>query len=891
MAGEPNNGGTGRTEAYRYRLPLGSTLAHFRILRPLGVGEFGEVYLAEDVETRKRSALRIIPDEIAGLPQTAEALRALVSLSEKLDHPNIRLIRETGTDQGLMYLSMDFIEGPRGEPRALRDEIRDGGGRIRDERKVWRIALQICAALEHAHRAGVVHGYLHPADILIGSLDAQRTVHRRPGSAGGSESDLDSLDVHVSDFGIMPLREVLPVDLKSDAYTSPEEKAGRVSPQTDLYSFGVILYQMLTGGRPGATFVPPSRYGVSKLWDPIAERCLEPDPADRYPDAAALRRDVEKADSRRGMRRLLMLAALLLLGGVASWQGYRVWLKVQAAIERRAEELRLAAERKAEAESLLAQARDLFSLRKIVEADVLTRRALDLVPGLPEALSLQRELERAGDMAQAEVARADGAARLERLRGEAAEPAEKQFLEKAEALFARAETLLAAPDYAAAKEAFREAVAECDRGLQIGADRRAALKNKQRAEQARWNAKRHSAERDAPELWANAEDRFGAAARALESRLFLDAVKDWQAAIQVYGQAEQIGLAAMRVRAEEARSARALEEEQQMRQRWPGLPDGYRVIGQETDAASGLPKIIEHKKSSYRLLLIPAGPFSLGSSTGVGAAEEHPARRIELSDYWIGESEVTVEQYTGFLVENGNQTEAGVTWVNMGPAIKLGMVEGQFMPDPGFEEHPVVEVSWHGARAFAEWIGGDLPTEAQWEKAAEGGRDARWPWGDTWDWSRANTAERLGGRTEFKSYEEWLAWWEPYQRDILAKRKGAYAETTRPVRSFEPNGYGLFDMAGNVLEWCLDFYLPDAYRELEEGQKDPPPVPQGTQEKVTYWRGGEKFEETAECRVVRGGSWGYMGQYARCAFRFKALTTGRYSDGGFRVVVRPRTDR
>ncbi|MBP7830748.1 MAG: SUMF1/EgtB/PvdO family nonheme iron enzyme [Kiritimatiellae bacterium] len=889
MAGEPNNGGTGRTEAYRYRLPLGSTLAHFRILRPLGVGEFGEVYLAEDVETRKRSALRIIPEEIAGLPQTAAALRELVSLSEKLDHPNIRLIREMGTDQGLMYLAMDFIEGPRGEPRALRDEIRDGGGRIRDERKVRHVALQICAALEHAHRSGVVHGYLHPADILIGSLDAQRTVHRRLGSAAEAASDLDALEVHVSDFGIMPLREVLPVALKSDAYTSPEEKAGQVTPQTDFYAFGVILYQMLTGGRPGATFVPPSRYGVSKVWDPITERCLEPDPADRYPDAVALRRDVEKAVTNLGLRRMLIALVLLALAGVAAWQGYRVWQKVQAAIERRAEERRLAAERQAEAESLLAQARDLFSLRKIAQADVLTRRALDLVPGLPEALALQKELERAGDMAQAELARVDGAARLERLRSEGTEPAEKQALEKALAVFARAEALLAAPDYAAAKEAFREAVAECDHGLQLVENRQAALKSRKRAEQARWNAKRHSAERDAPELWANAEDRFSAAARSMESGVFLDAVKDWSAAIQVYGQAEQIGLAALRVRAEEARSVQAQEEERQMRLRWPGLPDGYRVIGQETDAASGLPKIIEHKKTGYRLLLIPAGPFSLGSPAGVGAAEEHPARRIELGDYWIGESEVTVEQYTGFLVENGNQTEAGVTWVNMGPAIKLSMVDGQFMPDPGFEEHPVVEVSWYGARAFAEWIGGDLPTEAQWEKAAEGGRETLWPWGDTWDWTRANTAERLGGRAEFKSFEEWLAWWEPYQRDILAKRKGAYAETTRPVRRFEPNGYGLFDMAGNVLEWCLDYYLPDAYRNLQDGQQDPPPVPQGSPEKVTYWRGGEKFEETAECRVVRGGSWGYMGQYARCAFRFKALSTGRYSDGGFRVVVRLRT--
>ncbi|MBU1910241.1 MAG: SUMF1/EgtB/PvdO family nonheme iron enzyme, partial [Verrucomicrobia bacterium] len=792
---DQKSGGPEKTEAYRYRLPLGEGLAHYRILRPLGVGALGEVYLAEDVETRKRCALRVLPDEITANPGAADILREAVRASEKLSHPHIRGLQETGTDHGLLYLAMDYIEGPRGESRALRDEIRESGGRIRDERKVRHIVMQICEALEKAHAEGVVHGYLHPSDILIGSLDAQRTVHRRLGGGSGRGNELDQLDLQVSEFGMMPLREWLKAGLQSDAYTSPEERAGEITPQTDLYALGVILYQMLTGGRPGATYVPPSRYGVSKVWDPILERCLQPDPKDRYESAVELQRDVQKAVSHRALRNVLVALTLLVLGSVAAWQGYRVWLKVQAAIERRAEERRLAAERQAEAESLIRQARDAFQLRKIPEADVLVRRALDLVPGQPEALALQKEIEKAGDMAQAEVARIDGLKKLEKFRGEAVEPDQKKALKNAEALFARAEQFLAVPDYAAAKEAFREATAECDRGLKLGEERRAALRNKQRAEQARWNAKRHSAEQDAPDLWANAEDRFRAAAGTMEDGLYAAASKDWQGSIPMYGQAEQVGLAAMRVRAEEARSVRAQEEDRQTRRRWPSLPDGYRVIGQETDAASGLPRIIEHKKTAYRLMLIPAGSFPMGSPPGVGGEGEHPARRIELGTYWIGESEVTVEQYTEFLIENGNQTEAGVTWVNMGPAVKLGMVEGQFMPDPGFEDHPVVEVSWYGARAFAEWIGGDLPTEAQWEKAVKGGRDPRWPWGDRWDWTQANTAERLAGRTDFKNYAEWLSWWEPYQRIFLAKKKDAYKETTRPVRSYAPNGYGLYDMA------------------------------------------------------------------------------------------------
>ncbi len=317
------------------------------------------------------------------------------------------------------------------------------------------------------------------------------------------------------------------------------------------------------------------------------------------------------------------------------------------------------------------------------------------------------------------------------------------------------------------------------------------------------------------------------------------------------------------------------------------VPAGFKMVGTACDTTSGLPSLLEHEQTGYRLCLVPAGEFNLGSANGEGFDNEHPARRIWLDAYWMGETEVTCEQFAKFLNEKGNQEEGGVSWVNLGPAIKITGNGSAFSAKAGFAQHPVVELSWYGARAFCLWMGGELPTEAQWEKAAKGGRDVKWPWGNQWDKQEANTAERLAGVAELTTAQECTSWWEPYQKETLVRRND-YSDTTKPVKSYRPNGYGLYDMAGNVWEWCQDWYVATAYQQLRDGARNPTGPSSGDTQKVEYWQGGEKKSEQQTCRVVRGGGWYDQASGTRCADRGRVRPAGRGAEVGVRVVVLPR---
>ncbi|MBI2300079.1 MAG: formylglycine-generating enzyme family protein, partial [Armatimonadetes bacterium] len=221
------------------------------------------------------------------------------------------------------------------------------------------------------------------------------------------------------------------------------------------------------------------------------------------------------------------------------------------------------------------------------------------------------------------------------------------------------------------------------------------------------------------------------------------------------------------------------------------LPKGlYRIR-----AIDGMPQV-----------LIPAGEFLMGSPRGqFGEADERPQKRVYESAFWIDQHEVTVGQYRRFCRAAGKQMASGNS----------------------DDTHPVVNVDWNDADAYAKWAGGSLLTEAQWEKAARGGLEGMaYPWGNEFDEAKANNGNG-----------------------------------TKPVASYAPNGYGLFDMAGNVWEWCADWYYAAWYAKMPT--KDPVNTTQS---------GG---------RVVRGGSWGSDASYLRVADRGYGPVY-RHGDVGFR---------
>ncbi|TEU18356.1 MAG: TIR domain-containing protein [Anaerolineales bacterium] len=204
------------------------------------------------------------------------------------------------------------------------------------------------------------------------------------------------------------------------------------------------------------------------------------------------------------------------------------------------------------------------------------------------------------------------------------------------------------------------------------------------------------------------------------------------------------------------------------------------------------------------MVYVPAGEFIMGSDEG--DSTEQPVHTVYLDAFYIDKTEVTNVQVAQFLNEQGNQEEGGVTWLDIGDeGCLITESGGQYQPKSGYSDHPVVEVSWYGARAYCQWTGKRLPTEAEWEKAARGTDGWTYPWGEGIDCDHAQYSG-CGGRTV----------------PVGSKPKGA-------------SPYGALDMAGNVWEWVADWYDEGYYVTSQESNPRGPP--------------------SGDWRVIRGGSW------------------------------------
>jgi len=261
------------------------------------------------------------------------------------------------------------------------------------------------------------------------------------------------------------------------------------------------------------------------------------------------------------------------------------------------------------------------------------------------------------------------------------------------------------------------------------------------------------------------------------------------------------------------------------------------------------------------MILVQAGEFLMGSPEGTDSfSDERPQRSVLLSPFWMDRHEVTNAQYEQFVRATGHRQPE-----NPNPAVTLWE---QGRPVAGSDQHPVVNVSWHDAAAYCRWAGKRLPTEAEWEKAARGADGRLYPWGNEWDFKRANSASYWAGRTiEFKDGTEWKAFWVTGEGARISKERGVKGEAlTMPVGSF-PEGaspYGLLDMAGNASEWVQDWFEPYYY------SKAPLTNPKGPAGILL--------------KVVRGGSWLKPAKSLRTADRDYGYPDDRPSGTGFRCA-------
>ena len=258
-------------------------------------------------------------------------------------------------------------------------------------------------------------------------------------------------------------------------------------------------------------------------------------------------------------------------------------------------------------------------------------------------------------------------------------------------------------------------------------------------------------------------------------------------------------------------------------------------------------------KDGAEMALIPAGEFQMGDHFNEGGDDELPVHTVYLDAFLIDKREVPNAQYAKFLNEYGKNTDAaGHTLLDIADShCLIERVGNIYKPKAGCESHPVIEVSWYGAAAYAQFYGKRLPTEAEWEKAARGRLVGnRYPWGDDISHDDANYLG-TGGR------DKW--------------------DRTSPVGSFPPNGYGLYDVAGNVWEWCSDEYdFLGYYSRSEENNPKGP----GTFVKFK----NDAFTNVASRRVLRGGLWDNSPHYLRCANRHNYDPSRTVSYAGFRCA-------
>jgi formylglycine-generating enzyme required for sulfatase activity len=263
-------------------------------------------------------------------------------------------------------------------------------------------------------------------------------------------------------------------------------------------------------------------------------------------------------------------------------------------------------------------------------------------------------------------------------------------------------------------------------------------------------------------------------------------------------------------------------------------PDPAAVFQRDTHVSHYTPNKVEVKEIEpllTEMVVIPGGSYLRGSNEG--ARDEMPRHPVKLLSFALDVHPVTNEQFVRFLQAMGGEKDHNNNDIIRLRDSRIKRSNGKLIIESGYSKHPVVGVTWYGAVAYAKWIGKRLPTEAEWESAATAGKETVFPTGAEIERNQANF----------------------------------FSSDTTAVMSYPPNPFALFDMAGNVYEWCQDWYAYNYYDASSVEPDNPQGPPQGVY------------------RVLRGGCWKSLKEDLRCSHRHRnnpGAVNGTY---GFRCAA------